>query len=380
MAKRDYYEVLGVGRNASEEDIKKAYRKLALKFHPDRNPNDKAAEERFKEATEAYEVLREPSSRSRYDRFGHGGIGDFGFGFDFSTFDLSDALRAFMRDFGSPFGDLFGSTRTERRTSARTGRDLRVTVTLDLEDIAVETEKKIRFRRLAACDACGGTGAKGATSLETCPECGGAGERRTVHRSFLGQLVNVSTCRRCGGEGRVITERCGKCNGEGRVQVEETIQVKIPAGVSSNNYIPIRGKGDDGLKGGPPGNLLVYIEEREHPVFSRDGADLYCDVPITYSVAALGGSVGVPTLDGTYKLKIPPGTQSQKRFTLKGKGLPRLNGRGKGSQHVRVIVWVPTSLSKEEKELLQQLEKHRKTEKLEPGKDFLRKLRDLIGD
>ncbi len=381
MPKRDYYDVLGVDRNATEGEIKKAYRKLALQYHPDKNPNDKAAEEKFKEATEAYEVLRDPASRGRYDRFGHAGMEGFGgFGFDFGTFDLGDALRAFMRDFGSPLNDILRGRAGGPRTAAQGGSDLRVRVTLSLEDIAQETQKTIRFRRLASCRACRGTGAKGGTAFGTCSACNGQGQIRRVHQSFLGQFVNVTTCSNCRGQGRVITERCDECGGDGRRQVEETIQVKIPAGISANNFIPIRGKGNDGLRGGPPGDLLVYIEEKEHPVFERDGADIFCDVPIDYSLAALGGKIEVPTLDGPHELRIPAGTQSQKVFRLRGKGLPRLNGRGKGNQLVRVIVWIPTKMSKKEKELVEQLAQFKQGEDLVPGKSFLKKLRKLLGD
>jgi molecular chaperone DnaJ len=381
MAKRDYYEILGVDRGASEDEIKKAYRKLALKYHPDRNPGDKAAEASFKEATEAYEILRDASARGRYDRFGHSGMN--GMGFDFSAFDLGDALRIFTTFMGGgdiPFADIFGGRGGRQRSPARAGGDLRVRVTLGLDEIARETEKKIKFRRLGGCKACGGSGAKKGTRPEKCPQCNGSGEIRRVHRTFLGQMVNVTTCSKCRGEGTFIIEKCDECGGEGRVQVEETIQVKIPAGVSSNNYIPIEGKGNDGIKGGPAGSLLVYIEEKEHPVFTRDGADIFCDVPIRYPLAALGGTIEVPTLDGPYELKIPSGTQSQKIFTLKGKGLPKLNGRGRGNQLVRLIVWVPTKVSKEEKAILQDLSRIGGDEKLEPGRGFLKRLRKLLGD
>jgi molecular chaperone DnaJ len=381
MQKRDYYEILGVGRNATDEDIKKAYRQLALKYHPDRNPDDKTAEDKFKEATEAYEALKDPSSRSRYDRFGHRGMDGVGFDFGMGGFDISDALNIFSQAFGgSPFEDIFGMGRGGRGRSAGAGRDLKIQVTLGLEDVAKETKKKIRFSRLASCESCSGTGAKKGTALDTCPTCGGTGQIRRVQRSFLGQLVNVMPCNHCHGEGRVITEKCDKCKGEGRISVEETLEVKIPAGVSSSNYIPIDHKGDDGVRGGPSGRLLVYFEEKEHPIFDRDGADIFCDLPIDYPLAALGGSVEVPTLDGPHTLKIPAGTQSQKVFTLKGKGLPRVNGRGRGRQLVRVIVWVPTKMSKDERKALEGLGKLPRAEKHEAGKGFLKKLRKLLGD
>lgn len=374
--------MLGVDRNAGEEEIKKAYRQLALKYHPDRNPSDKNAEESFKEATAAYEVLRDPSRRSRYDQFGHGGLKGAGFEFDFASFDLGEALRAFMRDFGDPFGGafdgIFGATTRSRASSARHGSDLRVKVSLALEEIAKGAEKKIKLKRLGACKVCGGTGAKKGSALKTCSACQGTGEIRRVQRSFLGQIVNVSTCGHCHGEGKIVAERCAECDGQGRVASEETVLVKIPAGISSNNYIPISGKGNGGLRGGPPGSLLVYIEEEEHPIFERAGDDILCEMPITFSLAALGGRVEVPTLDGPYNLTIPAGTQSQKVFTLKGRGLERLDGRGKGDLLVRVIVWVPTKVSKDERDLLEKLSGFPVKEKPEPGKGFSRKLRKLL--
>ncbi len=381
MSKRDYYEVLGVGRDAGDEEIKKAYRRQALEYHPDRKPGDHEAESKFKEATEAYEVLRDPNRRAQYDRFGHATPGGFGgFNFDFGGFDLSDALRAFMRDFGSPFGDIFGAPGGGRRGGSRRGSDLRVKVSLTLEEIAAGTEKKIKFKRLAGCKACGGSGAKEGTELRTCPACNGAGEVRRVQRSLFGQIMNVSICGDCGGEGKIIEEACTECRGEKRTENEETVLVKIPAGISSDNYIPLRGKGNDGLRGGSPGDLLVYIEEEEHPVFERRGDDIYCNVPISYPLAALGGEVEVPTLDGPHKLKVPQGTQSNKVFKLRGKGLPHLGRRGKGSELVRTIIWVPAGLEKEEKRLLEKLSKFSGKEKIEPGKGFVKKLMKLLGD
>ncbi len=381
MAKRDYYDVLGVDRDADTEDIKRAYRRLALKYHPDRNPGDREAEARFKEATEAYEVLRDPGRRARYDRFGHtAGAGAPGFAFDFGAFDLGDALRAFMRDFGSPFGDIFGTTAGTGRTGRMRGSDLRVRVRLTLEEIAEGTEKKIRFRRLAACPACGGSGARAGTTPVACPVCKGAGEVRRVQRSLFGQIVNVGVCTACGGEGRVVREPCPECRGERRIEVEETVLVKIPPGISAENYIPLKGKGNDGLRGGSAGDLLVYIEEEEHPVFERHGDDIHCNVPISYSAAVLGGEIDVPTLDGGYKLKIPPGTQSGRMFKLKGKGLPRLGRRGRGSEIVRTIVWVPTKVSREERKLLEELSKFSDGDKMQPGKSFVERLMKLLGD
>jgi len=381
MSKRDYYEVLGIGRGATAEELKKAYRRLALKYHPDRNPGDHEAEAKFKEATEAYEVLRDPGRRAQYDRFGHAAAqGMGGFSFDFGGFDLSDALRAFMRDFGSPFGDIFGAPGGARRGGRMRGSDLRVKVSLTLEEIAGGTEKKIKFKRLAGCPSCGGSGAKEGTTPVTCPDCKGTGEVRRVQRSLFGQIMNVTACGTCGGEGSIVDEPCPECRGERRTEIGETVLVKIPAGISHENYIPIRGKGNDGLRGGRAGDLLVYIEEIEHPVFERRGDDIYCNVPISYSVAALGGEIEVPTLDGDHKLKIPSGTQSNKVFKLRGKGLPHLGRRGRGSELVRTIVWVPTKVGKEEKKLLEELSKFSGREKIEPGRSFVEKLMKLLGD
>jgi molecular chaperone DnaJ len=380
MSPRDYYEILGIGRSATDDEIKKAYRRLALKFHPDRNPGDHDAEGKFKEATEAYEVLRDPGRRARYDRYGHAGpAGMGGFTFDFGGFDLSDALRAFMRDFGSPFGDIFGAAGQGRGGKVR-GSDLRVKVAVTLEEVANGTDKKIKFKRLASCEACGGTGAAEGSAPKTCPNCGGSGDVRRVQRSLFGQIMNVTTCSRCRGEGKIIDQPCGECKGEGRVVKEETVIVKIPAGVSSENYIPLRGKGNEGQRGGPPGDLLVYIEEKDHDVFTRRGDDVVCDMPVSYPLAVLGGEVEVPTLDGKHTLKIPAGTQSNKVFRMKGKGLPRLGRRGKGDELVRTIVWVPTNPGKEEKELLRRLEEFSDGEKIEPGKSFIEKLKRLLGD
>ena len=381
MSRRDYYEVLGVGRGAGDEEIKKAYRRLALKYHPDRNPGDHGAEDSFKEATEAYEVLRDPNRRAQYDRFGHavpGGAG--GFSFDFGGFDLSDALQAFMRDFGNPFGDIFGGPRGGRRGGRMRGSDLRVKVGLTLEEVAEGAEKKIKFKRLTGCGACGGTGAKEGTTPVTCPVCNGAGEVRRVQQSLFGQIMNVGVCANCRGEGDIIEEACPECRGERRTESEETVLVKIPAGISSDNYIPLKGKGNEGLRGGSPGDLLVYIEEEEHQVFERRGDDIYCNVPISYSLAALGGEMEIPTLNGVHKLKIPSGTQSNRVFKLKGEGLPRLGRRGRGSELVRTIIWVPTSLGKEEKQLLEKLSRFSEKEKMEPGKGFVKKLMKLLGD
>lgn len=324
MTKRDYYEVLGVNRDASEEEIKKAYRKLALECHPDRNPGNKQAEERFKECTEAYEILRDPQKRSRYDQFGHAGLREAaGFeGFDFTTFDLSDALRAFMRDFGgfgSVFDEFFGTNTRQTRRGYHKGQDLQIRLKLSLEEIATGVEKKIKLKRLQKCDQCNGSGAEKGTSKSMCPKCEGTGQIRRVSRSLLGQFVNVSPCNYCDGEGMVIDKPCPVCRGEGRVEGVSNISVKIPPGVTTGNYIPIRGAGNAGPRGGPSGDVIVLIEEEEHPVFIRHGDDIVHEMLISFTQAALGDEITVPTLDGNVNLKIPSGTQPGKIFRLREK-------------------------------------------------------------
>jgi molecular chaperone DnaJ len=383
MAKRDYYEVLGLGRDVTEEDIKRVYRRLALQYHPDRNPGNKDAEEKFKEATEAYEVLKDPEKRSRYDRYGHAGVAaEAGFGgFDFSTFNLSDALRAFMRDFGSfgIFDDFFGQTTRTRRRGGPRGRDLQVRLKLSLEEIATGVEKKIKVKRMVRCDECRGTGAAKGSSKVTCPRCEGSGQIRKVSRSFFGQFVNLTTCDYCKGEGEVIQKPCPACAGQGRIRGTGTIAVKVPAGVVTGNYIPIRGSGDVGPRGGSSGDLIVLIEELEHDLFRRREDDIIYELPLSFSQAALGDQVEVPTLDGEVNLKVPAGTQSGKIFRFKGKGIPHLHGYGKGDELIRIAVWTPTKLSREEKELLERLAQLPGTKPPRAGKSFFDKLKDTLG-
>jgi len=357
MSARDYYEVLGVEKGAGADEIKKAYRKKALEYHPDRNPGDHSAEEKFKEATQAYEVLKDPEKRRRYDQFGHAGVdGSFarGGGADFGGFDLSDALRAFMRDFGG-FEDAFGFGGGAGRSGPRTGQNLQVRIRLSLEEIQKGARKKIKLKRKGTCADCRGTGARAGTSPTTCPECQGAGQVRHVQRSLLGQFVSVTPCRRCSGTGRVVTDPCPTCRGDGRTEQSETISVDIPAGVHEGNYIPIPGKGNAGPQGGPPGDLIILIAEKPHDVFERHGDDLICELPVSFPVAALGGKVDVPTLTGTVRLDVPAGTQSHKVFRLRGQGLPRVHSNRKGDLLVRVRIWTPTKLSPEEKLLLEKL-------------------------
>ena len=382
--KRDYYEVLEIDRNADADQIKKAYRKLAVRFHPDKNPGDTSAEEKFKEATEAYEVLKDPEKRRVYDQFGHQGLSGAGAGpggFGTAGFDLSDALRAFMRDFGGGgggiFDDLFGGVggRQRARGGPVGGADLKVRLNLTLEEIAGGAEKKLRIKRLVACDECGGSGAAKGAGKSVCIQCAGAGEVRQVSRSIFGQFVNITTCPRCHGSGQIIENPCASCGGEGRVDGSSTVNVKIPAGVSSGNYITVPGAGHAGPHGGPAGDAIVLIEEAPHEYFERHGDDLLFQMPISFTQAALGDSVIVPTLNGSVKLKIPHGTQSGRLFRLRGKGIPHLRGFGAGDQLVRVIVWTPTDLSSEEKDLFTKLgeSKHGKAPKAD--RSFLDKLR-----
>ena len=378
--RRDYYEVLGVEREAGEDEIKKAYRKLAFENHPDRNPGDKAAEQRFKEATEAYEVLRDADKRARYDRFGHAGVGGAAGGgaggFDFSGFDLADALRAFMRDFGGEggFEDLFGGGARGRRVLR--GDDLQVRVRLTLEEVASGTEKKIRVRHLRACTTCSG---KGGSGEQICPQCQGHGQVRRVQQSVFGQFVNVATCPQCGGEGHTLKERCKSCGGDGRVSQTETIAVKVPPGVREGNFIPLRGMGDVGPRGGPAGDLIVLIEEKPHALFDRDGDDLRIDVPVSFPVLALGGKIELPLLEGGQTTaQVPAGTASGHVLRLRGKGLPLLRGGGHGDLLARLVVWVPQRLSGEDRRLLEQLGRGDGMKPPKPGKGLFERARDAF--
>ena len=354
----DYYELLGLSRDADLEEIKKRYRKLAFKYHPDRNEGSKEAEELFKQVTEAYEVLCDPEKRSMYDRYGEQGLkGSAGPG-GMGGFDFSDAIEIFMRDFGgfSGFEDVFGASggRTQRSTS-RKGKTIRVGVSLTLPEVALGVKKTLRVSILGECEPCAGSGAKSGTEPVVCPGCGGAGEARHVQRSVFGQFVSVQPCQNCHGEGRIIQELCNSCRGEGRTRGDTEIEIEVPAGVTAENFLTLRGRGNVGPRGGPRGDLVVHLEIEDDPRFSRDGSDIFHELPITFSQAALGDEVRVPTIEGTAQVTIPAGIQSGDHLNLKELGLPDLNGHVRGDQIIRVIVWTPTDLNTQQEEALENL-------------------------
>lgn len=378
MAKRDYYEVLGLDRGADVNQIKSAYRKLALKNHPDRNPGNDEAEERFKEASEAYEVLSDAEKKARYDQFGHAGVeGSFGQG----GFQWSDFSRAsdFEDIFGDLFGSLFGGGRRRRGPAGPPqGRDLKITLKLTLEEVAIGVEKKIDLSRLQACKTCAGSGAAEGSQRQTCSTCAGVGQVQQVARTLFGQSVTVTACPACGGEGSTVRDPCRDCSGEGRQRDKTTLTVKIPPGVSTGNYIPLRGQGDVGPRGGPAGNCLVFIEEIEHEYFAREDNDVLYRLPVSFSQAVLGDEVEVPTLSSRVMLKIPKGTQSGKLFRMRGKGIPDVDGRGVGDQLVEVVVMTPTQPSDREVEIYQELGKLEKKRADSEGKSFFEKMWEAL--
>ncbi len=376
MAKRDYYEVLGLDRRASTDELKKAYRRLAMKYHPDRNPDDGQAEEKFKEASEAYEILSDNERRAAYDQFGHAGV-DPGTGAGASGFNGS-----FGDIFSDVFGDIFGAARAGRG-GAEQGADLSYSLALDLEQAVRGDEVEISIPVLAACGNCDGTGAKPGTRPTTCPECSGAGRIRVAQGFFSLQ----QTCPRCRGAGKVITDPCRSCGGAGRVERRKTLSVRVPAGVDNGDRIRLAGEGEAGPRGGPPGNLYVQIKVREHPIFLRDGRHLYCDVPVSFVQAALGGELEVPTLDGRVKIRVPQETQTGKMFRLRGKGVTPVRGGGVGDLVCKVVVETPVRLNEAQKELLREFEQslhasghHRHSPKgsgwFKSVKDFFEKLKD----
>ncbi len=354
MGKRDYYEVLGVSKNATKEEIKKAYRKQALKHHPDKNPGDKKAEELFKEAAEAYEVLSNDEKKARYDRYGHAGMSGSAGGFQGGGMTMEDIFSSFGDIFGDAFGG-FGGFSSSRRGGRRVnkGTNLRVKVKLSLQEIANGTEKKIKVSRYDTCTTCGGSGAADSNSLSTCTTCRGSGHVTRVTNTMLGQMQTTSVCPACGGEGKTITKKCNACYGEGMVQKEDVIKINIPAGVGKGMQMTVSGKGNAARRGGVHGDLLVVIDEESHPDLIREGNDLIYNLFISFPDAVLGAHVEVPTIENNVKIKIEPGTQPGKILRLRGKGLPEVNGYGRGDLMVNVNVWIPKSLSRDEARIIE---------------------------
>jgi molecular chaperone DnaJ len=384
MSKRDYYEILGVSKSASADEIKKAYRKVAMQYHPDRNPGDKAAEEKFKEAAEAYEVLSDADKRAQYDRFGHAGISGAGRGFG-GGMNMDDIFSQFGDVFGEDlFGSFFGGGRSRGgggRSRGVRGSNLRVKLKLNYEEIAKGVTKNIKVKKYAVCSTCGGNGAKDKGSVQTCSTCHGSGQVKRVQNTFLGQMQTVTTCPTCNGEGSTITAKCNSCRGEGRVYTEETITIDVPAGVQAGMQLNVSGKGNAGERGGMPGDLLVLIEEETHKELQREGLNVAYDLHISFTDAVFGINVEVPTIEGRAKIKIPPGTQSGKIFRLKGKGFPNVHAHyEKGDQLIQVNVWTPQHLTDEEKKILEKLS-HSANLKPNPEKTekgFFDKLKDLF--
>lgn len=377
--KRDYYEVLGVDKNASADDIKKAYRKLALKYHPDRNKGDKEAEEKFKEANEAYEVLSDDEKRRNYDQFGHAGVdgqgfGGFGGGAGFGGFEdiFSDI---FGGGFGG-FGGFGGSAGSARRGPSR-GADMRINLHLSFKEAVFGTTKKIKIKRREACTHCHGTGAKDGSGVKTCDRCGGTGQVTMRRQTAFGMMAQTTVCDKCHGEGKIIEEPCDYCHGSGLEERERTIEIKIPAGVNNDSVLPLRGQGHAGANGGGKGDILVYMSIAADPLFSREGDDIYLDMPITFSQAALGGNVDVPLVDGTTKkIKIPEGTQTGKIFRMRGMGVPNVNGYGKGDQYVTVKIETPQKLNKHQRELLKKFDDSLESKNKQRGSSFWNKVKE----
>ena len=373
----DFYVLLGVSRDATEVEIKKAYRKLAMEYHPDRNGAPEA-EAKFKEITEAYEILRDPQKRAAYDRYGKAGVGAGGGGFGFHHVDLAEALNIFMRDFGGMggFESIFGGGRA--RTDARRGQDVRVTVKLTLAEVATGVKRTVRFKAPERCSVCEGTGAKPGTKPTTCATCGGSGEVRRAARSMFGQFVSVSPCPTCSGEGVVVLDQCDVCRGEGRVRADRTVAVEIPAGVSGNNYLTMRGQGASGPRNGPAGDLLVMLDIKDDERFERQGDDLVFDLAVSFSQAALGTAVTVPTPYGDQEVQVAAGTQPETVIRLRGRGLPVLGQTAKGDLIVRVHVWTPERLTAEQERLFRELATlEGEPPKRSPG--FWSKLKEALG-
>lgn len=388
MAKRDYYEILGVSKSASADEIKKAYRKVAMQSHPDRNPGDKQAEENFKEAAEAYEVLSDQEKKAQYDRYGHAGMaGGRGSGGG-QGMNMDDIFSQFGDIFGDDiFGSFFGGgggggrQRSGGRSRGTRGSNLRIKLKMNFEEIAKGASKTVKVKKYTGCTACGGSGAKDKGAVQSCGTCGGSGQVRKVTNTFLGQMQTVGTCTTCNGEGSTITSKCTSCKGEGRVYTEETISIDIPAGVQDGMQLSLSGKGNVGERGGASGDLIVLIEEESHPELQRDNLNVIFDMHISFTDAVFGASLEVPTIDGRAKIKIPPGTQSGKIFRLKGKGFPAINSYEKGDQLIHVNVWTPQELSAEEKSMMEKLaaSKNFQPHPEKNEKSFFSKMKEMFG-
>ena len=384
MSKRDYYEVLNVGKDASADDIKKAYRKVAMQYHPDRNPGDKGAEDKFKEAAEAYEVLSDSDKKAQYDRFGHAGLNGNGRGFGGAS-NMEDIFSQFGDIFGDDiFGSFFGGGGGRRGGGQRNrgvrGSNLRIKLKLNYEEIAKGVSKQIKVKKHVVCTTCNGNGAKDKNSVQTCGTCGGSGQVRKVSNTFLGQMQTVTTCPTCNGEGATITHKCSSCKGEGRVYGEETVSIDIPAGVQEGMQLSVGGRGNAGERGGAAGDLIILIEEEQHKELHRDGMNVAFELHISFTDAVFGTQVEVPTIDGRAKIKIPAGTQSGKIFRLKGKGFPAVNSYEKGDQLIYVNVWTPQNVSNEEKDILEKLGQspNFKPQPEKSDKSFFDKVREMF--
>jgi molecular chaperone DnaJ len=380
MGKRDYYEVLGIEKNSSADEIKKAYRKQAIRFHPDKNPGDASAEEKFKEAAEAYEVLSNPEKKARYDQYGHAGLGGAAGGFGGAGMNIEDIFSHFGDIFGDfGFGGFGGSSRSRGRRVNK-GSNIRVKVKLNLEEIANGVEKKIKVKKYVGCNTCNNTGAAHGSSYSNCSTCNGSGQVTRVSHTFLGQMQTTGVCPSCNGEGKIITQKCTDCYGEGVVKGEEVIPLNLPAGVTEGMQLTVSGKGNAARRGGMNGDLLVVVEEVEHPDLVRDGTDLLYNLFISFPQAALGSTVEIPTLDGRVKVKVESGTQSGKILRLRSKGIPDVNGYGRGDLLVKINVWVPKTLNKEEKKVLESLTGAANFEP-DPSsseKSFFKRMRDMF--
>jgi molecular chaperone DnaJ len=372
----DYYALLGLSRDASDDDLKKAYRKLAMQYHPDRNSGSRESEEKFKEITEAYDVLRDPQKRALYDRYGEAGLKRGAGAGGFHHVDLSEALGIFMRDFG--LGDLFGGG-SPTGGGPVTGADLRVPMQLTFAEAATGVERTMSVKLLDQCDKCSGSGAEPGTSVRRCATCAGRGEVQRAQRSFFGQFVSVAPCPTCSGRGQVIETPCKKCKGDGRVRAEKSFTVQVPAGVSTGQYLVMRGMGNMGPMGGPRGDIAVMFEVADDPRFERDGAELFTEVLVTYPQLVLGGDIAVPHVSGELSLRLPAGTQSGQVFTLRGRGLPRVNASGSGDLHVRVQLWTPSSMTAEQKKALEGLRAVESAPPASRPKDLWSWLKDALG-